>query len=1042
MKKIWNILSSTKTALVLLVLFTIAMATATFIENSYDTTTARLLVYNSKWFEVILLLMAVNFAGNLSRYNFLSRAKASGFLFHFAFILILAGAAITRYVGVEGIMHIREGEKSNAFYSTDPYLMISAENSSGGYYQAPHFFSGILSNDFHIKIDPGAGEAITVDYVNYVKNAIEKTEEKIPGGINIVELLVTTSQGSVKQVINEGESVIIGSTTYSYNGSANEEIVNISGLPGNLTITFPFDIKRKKMVSIEAIPQHTTVEFNERYSFDLPDATINLSAFYPSAKKILVPGNDPSYPDGLVLKIQSGSEKKEVIVWGGPEHFINFREVQIEGKKLQIGYGQKAIELPFSIQLNDFILERYPGSNSPSSYESKVTLIDNKNNINESHRIFMNHVLDYEGYRFFQSSYDNDEMGTILSVNDDFWGTWITYAGYILLGLGLLITLFNKNSRFVSLIKLIKNTHMQRMSVMVVLIFFRGILIAEENKSTFAYVEKAHAEKFSRLIVQGNDGRFQPVHTLASDVIHKISRKDKFEFSETGELNAVQVFLSMMVNPELWKQKKIIYIREESVKEAVGVTASHAAFDDFFDTHNNYKLQQHVENAFRKKSAEQNKFDKEIIKVDERMNVVMMVMQGEFLRIFPEQGSVNYRWINWNDDRAYTPLDGNINILNEEMNLPVFNYNNIFRLYFTELIYAVKSGNFERADKVLSQIQSIQQHHAIDLPAENMIRYEILYNNLDIFGNLKQVYGLLSILLLVLSFIDTVKTNKNKMLQLILTLLITISVIAFLFHTYGLGLRWYLTGHAPWSNGYETLVFVGWSGMLAGFCFLRFSKITVAATTLLAFFTLMTAGHSSYDPQLTNLVPVLKSYWLIFHVAALSLSYGFLGLSFILGLIILVLYLTTSQSNYSRNILLIKEWTYINEMNITIGLVFATIGTFLGGIWANESWGRYWGWDAKETWALIIIIAYSVVLHLRLVPWLRSEYIFNVSAVTAFGTVLMTFFGVNYYFTKGLHSYASGDAPVFPLWAWVVILLTMALFLAAGLRDKQLKKFQ
>jgi cytochrome c-type biogenesis protein CcsB len=253
-------------------------------------------------------------------------------------------------------------------------------------------------------------------------------------------------------------------------------------------------------------------------------------------------------------------------------------------------------------------------------------------------------------------------------------------------------------------------------------------------------------------------------------------------------------------------------------------------------------------------------------------------------------------------------------------------------------------------------------------------------------------------------------------------------------------LRWYLTGHAPWSNGYESLILVAWGGLLAGFSFARYSKITLAATALLAFFTLMTASHSSYDPQLTNLQPVLKSYWLIIHVATLTISYGFLGLGFILGLMNLFIFLFKTARNHARLDLIISELTCINEMNLIIGIILATAGTFLGGVWANESWGRYWGWDAKETWALIIVITYTIVLHLRFIPKLRTNFTFSVASVVGFASVIMTFVGVNYYLSKGLHSYAAGDTPVFPLWAWMLILSIIALMVISGIRQNYIDK--
>jgi ABC-type transport system involved in cytochrome c biogenesis permease subunit len=202
----------------------------------------------------------------------------------------------------------------------------------------------------------------------------------------------------------------------------------------------------------------------------------------------------------------------------------------------------------------------------------------------------------------------------------------------------------------------------------------------------------------------------------------------------------------------------------------------------------------------------------------------------------------------------------------------------------------------------------------------------------------------------------------------------------------------------------------------------------------------MTAGHSSYDPQLTNLQPVLKSYWLIIHVAALTISYGFLGLGFMLGLINMLLYIFKNEKNSLKISTTINELTKINEMNLEVGLFLATIGTFLGGVWANESWGRYWGWDAKETWALVIVVVYAFVLHLRLVPKLKSAYIFNVASIFGFSSVIMTFIGVNYYLSKGLHSYGTGDTPVFPIWAWMMILGILVLIVWAGINQLKSKK--
>jgi cytochrome c-type biogenesis protein CcsB len=425
------------------------------------------------------------------------------------------------------------------------------------------------------------------------------------------------------------------------------------------------------------------------------------------------------------------------------------------------------------------------------------------------------------------------------------------------------------------------------------------------------------------------------------------------------------------------------------------------------------------------------------MKVDERMNICLMMFEGSFLKIFPEQSSNEDVWISPSDTGAFIPLTGPVNIIKRELNLEVLSYNSLMHSYFNDLLKAIKTGDYSKPDKILGFFEAIQRNSASSelLPSGSKIKLEVRYNNSRIFTKLKNVYGILSIILLILAFIENLGSGKNKLLRSALYFFILLLGLAFLYHTYGLGLRWYLSGHAPWSNGYEALLLIAWGGLLAGFIYLRYSRITLASTALLGFLILMTAGHSSYDPQITNLQPVLKSYWLIIHVAVMTISYGFLGSGFILGIINLMMYLFKTPLNKLKLSRTSEELTNINEMNLTIGLVLATLGTFLGAIWANESWGRYWGWDAKETWALVIIITYAIILHFRLVPKLKSEFIFNAASVVGFGSVIMTFVGVNYYLSKGLHSYASGETPVFPVWAWVIIISIFILVVAGGIKE-------
>ncbi len=1056
MKKLIDLIISSRTTLVLLIIFTIAIASATFIEDKYDTITAKLLVYNAKWFEFLLLLLVINFIGSIKRYNLLSKGKLPGFLFHAAFIVIIIGAGVTRYIGFEGSMHIREGETSNFIYTSETFLTIKATDNNQNYSTVePLVLSEFIKNSFDINLDIKGKGQVEVTYKDYIKNAQEIYEETDGEGINLIELTLTVQGHKDIVLIKDGEFKETHGFIISFNNNEREDALKITSNNNSLYLSYPEAIKTTKMpeMLVTEISKDSIGELKAKQLYEPEGSGINfiLTKHYKNAKVKYVSGDtENNGPDALLVNVSFNGKNKDVTILGGQGYVDNYQKVTLDGLDIQMSYGIKTIKLPFSLLLNKFILERYAGSDSPSSYASEVTLIDRNKGFSEDYRIYMNHILNYGGFRFFQSSYDQDEKGTILSVNHDFYGTWISYFGYFLLTLGFILTLLNKNSRYRDLIHKIKNKRKKRKKIVALFIFAILLVTSSYSQESSNHVHEAnpnavsvqHAGKFGRLIVQTYEGRFKPVNTLAYDVLHKISRKDKFEVPKYGKMNAMQVFIDLPVNAEFWKQQKMIYVREKSVMGIIGTEGKRASFNDFFNEDGSYKLKSVAETAFRKSPSEQNTFDKEIIKVNERVEIFMMAFQGNLLKIFPLQNSSNNKWIQWNDPLATTPLTGAIKALNQDLNLKELNYKNLMMLYLTDVFNATRSGDYSRPNRILGYFKTIQkQSSAADLlPSEAKITTEISYNKSKIFINLKNIYALLSVILLVLAFIDNLKSKKSKILTTTLNVFIGILAIAFIYHTYGMGLRWYLSGHAPWSNGYEALILIAWGSLLAGFSFVRYSKITLAATALLAFFTLMTASHSSYDPQLTNLQPVLKSYWLIIHVATLTISYGFLGLGFILGLMNLILYLIKNVKNHKKIDLIIAELTHINEMNITVGLFLATVGTFLGGIWANESWGRYWGWDAKETWALVIVITYSIILHFRLVPKMKSLYIFNVGAVVSFASVLMTFFGVNYYLSKGMHSYASGETPVFPLWAWILIISILILIIAAGIKEKLFKK--
>eukprot|EP01093_Parvamoeba_rugata_P008046 TRINITY_DN232_c0_g1_i3.p1 TRINITY_DN232_c0_g1~~TRINITY_DN232_c0_g1_i3.p1 ORF type:complete len:326 (-),score=50.46 TRINITY_DN232_c0_g1_i3:43-1020(-) len=303
--------------------------------------------------------------------------------------------------------------------------------------------------------------------------------------------------------------------------------------------------------------------------------------------------------------------------------------------------------------------------------------------------------------------------------------------------------------------------------------------------------------------------------------------------------------------------------------------------------------------------------------------------------------------------------------------------------------------------------------------SDEKINSEILYNDYDVFRQLFSWYMYAGTLLFVLIIIQIFK-YQSKGLKVAINVLLGVIALLFVMHTLGLIWRWYLSGHAPWSDAYESILYVAWATMGIGWALGRKSDMTFAASAFVTSMLLWIAHQSWVDPSIGNLVPVLDSYWLMIHVAVIVGSYGPLTVGMILGLVSLILMILTTKKNKKRMAINIKELTIINELALTTGLVMLTIGNFLGGQWANESWGRYWGWDPKETWALVSIMIYAFVIHTRLVPGLRGKWTFNFMSVVAFGSIMMTYFGVNFYLV-GLHSYASGAQVITPTFIYYLV---------------------
>lgn len=652
--------------------------------------------------------------------------------------------------------------------------------------------------------------------------------------------------------------------------------------------------------------------------------------------------------------------------------------------------------LPFTVELEKFTLTRYPGSTSPSSYESEVTV--HVDGTTRRERIFMNNILDVKGYRFFQASYDPDEHGTILSVNRDVAGRNITYTGYLLLLIGLILSLIGENTRFMKLSRRMKELHAaaKSMAVIVTLLLFSTSLQAKSDTSPVLdavqkyMITPEHAAKFGALPVQSRSGRMMPVNTFSSEILRKLHKADKI-----GRMNSDQFLLSLLAMPDMWMRVPFIALSNKELANYYDLTDGECAYLQVFDSNGNYKLQEKLDEAYNKMPAERNRFDKDLLKLDEQINIFHQLINHQMLNLFPKEDDPNHTWYAPGDDlSAFTGKDS------------LF-VSHIFDWYLAEVQDGLQKSDWAKSDEVIDMIVTYQKakNKTLDISSER-IEAELKYNKMDIFRYTKIGYLILGGLMLILSFALLFK--QQKWMKGGIWFLGCLILVVFHYHMLGIGMRWFIAGYAPWSNSYETMVYVAWATMLAGLLFARRSMVTFALATVFAGIILFVSGLNWMDPEINPLVPVLKSPWLMFHVAVIVAAYGFFGISCLIGLTNLVMTSIAGKKNRDILKIRIKELTIINEMSLLVGLTLMTIGTFLGAVWANESWGRYWGWDPKETWALITMVVYAIVIHLHLVKRWYSDWLFNLCSVVAFASVLMTFFGVNY-FLSGMHSYGQND---------------------------------
>ncbi|MGI9527960.1 MAG: cytochrome c biogenesis protein CcsA, partial [Weeksellaceae bacterium] len=1031
--------------------------------------------YNALWFDVLQVLLIINFAVNIFRYRLWRREKWSILLFHVGFIVTFIGAAITHLIGVEGMMNIREGDTSNEIITSQTYVKMSVfdEDRALAYetpYQMTFFNNKDASFPFKRQFESKYQfkdriiQLKSLDYIPLAKDTI------IPGaGKETLEIVSVGEGGRKSQYIQSGELKEIGGIMFSMNNPV-PGTFQISSQQNQLLFKSPLEGEYVQMQG-QAVGMVTdSATFNEGKGIVAVDSIqeLKLKSLYQigSAQFVLpnpifkgklefIPGdkNNPQEQmnsNVVVMEYDDGQVKDTLVLRGGQGSTAYSTRKSINGLQVSLGFGSKIINTPFGIKLRDFQMDTYPGSPNPSSFASEISIIDN--GVETPHRIYMNNVLDYGGFRFFQSGYDPDQLGTRLSVNQDRPGTITTYIGYFMMFIGMFFSLFWRGTRFEALQKMLKNMRKHTALLLLMLLPLLGfsqedhsghdhattqstkpiegtmhgqsmVMTAPDSIAAQMNFDKDHVNKLEHLLVQDDQGRIKPLGTHALELMRKVHKKDKF-----NGVPAVTWFMSLQQNPALWAQAPLIKVDQLKIgskwAENLGAEDNYTSLLNLVDHKTTqFKLNKEYNAAFAKKPSEKTELDKEVINITERFTIVDNIAKGYFLRLFPLPNDPNETWTSWIKPTEELEIDTTSLRFTSQ--------------YFNALGKAQKTGDWTEANKIIDEIDAYQKKWGKNvIPPVTKVKAEVIYNHFNPFLYVMIAYASLGGILLILSFIKLFKSTKivNRLLNA--TLILTL--VVFVIHAIGLAMRWYISGHAPWTNGYEAVIFISWIGVLAGFLMYRNgnSFLPTAGAAVAVIMMGFAHGSSLLDPQITPLVPVLKSYWLIIHVAIITSSYGFFGLGMVLSIFNMILFMLKPSKKIEANI---KELTIVNEMSLTVGIYMLTIGTFLGGMWANESWGRYWSWDPKETWAFISVIVYAIVLHMRLVPGLRGKFAFNLASLWAIAAPIMTYFGVNYYLS-GLHTYAAGDSIPIPSWVPLAVVLFFILSLTAYFVRKKYTK--
>ncbi len=643
--------------------------------------------------------------------------------------------------------------------------------------------------------------------------------------------------------------------------------------------------------------------------------------------------------------------------------------------------GMKEEKLPFSLCLQKFEAKMHDGTNAVADYSSKFTVIDGDDK--SEGEVSMNNIYSHRSYRLYQSSYDEDGKGSVLAINADPYGIPVTYTGYALLFISLVWMLFDPKGGYR---KLLKSPLLKKGTLMVALILSMGniqTLHAESATGNLqnAVLPKETAEKFGELHILYND-RICPVQTFALDFCKKIYGARSYQ-----GLTAEQVLSGWVFYGNTWANEPFIKIKSGEMKTAMNLP-DYASLNTFFNREmGGYTIGQYVQEYY---NGQQDKFHQQAADIDGKIQIIMELREGISLKVLPYTFTKNVKatkdhpFIKAGTTTWFAPVD--------KLPLAVEHQHALYIKNVFSLLYGdVQKGNMDRVNIFFDKMLKYQEvSSGSSLPSKIQYQAERINNDFPFATILFMVNLTLGFIALFYTIYRMTKNRQLKALDITLPILLCIS---FLTLTFGLALRWIISGNVPLSNGYESMLSVAWLVLLISI-FMQFRiRIVMVFGFMLSGFFLLVSHINQMDPAIGQMMPVLNSPLLSIHVSIIMMSYALLSLTFICGIMGICM-----QSHA-------EELQTLSRIFLYPALTAMGFGIFIGAIWANVSWGNYWSWDSKETWALITFMIYAVVVHTQSLPVFRKPLVYHIYITLAFMSIAMTYFGVNYFLT-GMHSYA------------------------------------